>query len=146
MTGRSGSKGTCGSLLPDPPPQRLWLNIKLQDHSKPRKNKREKNQDHSKAQELPKSSNDTDVAWPRGRGPKTPTKKPEAEDSPRGGHLGRPWQAQKNPPQSQGPCIVTYSPPSASQGPTQGLEEGLLCPTQTGVFQSIPATCPGYMA
>lgn len=80
MTGRSGSKGTCGFLLPDPPGQRLWLNIKIQDHSKPTKNKREKrNQDHSKAHELPKSSNDTGVAWPGGKGPKIPTKKKKSQ-------------------------------------------------------------------
>lgn len=73
MTGRSGSKGTFGIPLPDPPGQRLWLNIKVQDHSKTRRKKKKKNQDHSKAHELPKSSNDTNVVWPRGKGPKTPT-------------------------------------------------------------------------
>lgn len=105
MTGRSGSKGTCGFLVPHPPGQRFQLNIKAQDHSKPRINKRKKererkNQDHSKARELPKSSNDTDVAWPWGNRTKnSQQKKPEAEkDSPRGRHLD--GQVQKSPPQS----------------------------------------------
>lgn len=135
MTGRSGSKGTFGIPLPDPPGQRLWLNIKVQDHSK---TKKKKNQDHSKAHELPKSSNDTNVVWPRGKGPKTPTEKPEAEkDSPRGRHLGGPWAEEPNT-ESQGPCIVTYSPPSASRVPPQGSEKKLLpCPAQTGVFRAF---------
>lgn len=86
MTGRSGSKDTCGFLVPHPPGQRFRLNIKAQDHSKPRINKRKKererekkNQDHSKVHELPKSSNDTDVAWPWGNRTKNSQQKSQKQ-------------------------------------------------------------------
>lgn len=143
MTGRSGSRGTFRILLPDPPGQRLWLNIKVQGHSKTRRKKEKKNQDHSKAHELPKSSNDTNVVWPRGKTQRLQQKsQKQRKIASEAGIWVGPGQAAEEPAtESQGPCIVTYSPPQH-----HGSPHPVTLSHPDWNLPSIPATCPGYMA
>lgn len=87
MTGRSGSKDTCGFLVPHPPGQRFRLNIKAQDHSKPRINKRKKEREKKKKKIkiTPRSMScqnpQMTLMWRGlgGIGPKTPNKKSQKQ-------------------------------------------------------------------